>query len=156
MPERVIGDVVLHLYIVGAVDGDATAETVVDGCAPDVAAGRVACLMPVDGIAGQPAGLAHVEELDLLHPGGAARHCHQVPAERVGHPLVCPADGDGAGEMSDLGPFVNHPPVRPQELAPVRMLERFGEANGGAAHRRNGPGLGLVEFEVGRGTPGTP
>lgn len=63
VPDSVVSHVAHHFHPAGAVNGDATVETLVDGRLLKVLPRSVAHQVPVDGIAGQCVALAHAKQL---------------------------------------------------------------------------------------------
>ena len=81
MAHVVVGQVVLDLQVVRAVDGHATVVGVVDGRVPDVLALALTHQVPVDRVARQRQVLAHAVQLDALDEHPARRHGHDVATQ---------------------------------------------------------------------------
>ena len=78
----VVGDIVFHPQVIGAVHGDAAVKGIVDGRVPDVLT-IPACAnqVPVNRIAGQFHMLPHAIEFDALDIHLAGDHRHDVSTE---------------------------------------------------------------------------
>ena len=78
----VVGDVVLHLQVVGAVHRHAAIESVVNGGVANVLALAFTDQVPVDRIAGQRQVLAHAVEFDAFDIHVTRGHGHDVAAKK--------------------------------------------------------------------------